>query len=88
MHVHAKDARIDRHLLNDHGVLAYPKLWHTPKIPGLGDVDWGAYFATLTDVGYDGPVCVEVEDRAFEGSLARRRESLIQSNRYLRQFVI
>lgn len=88
VHVHAKDARIDRHHLDDHGVLAFPKLWHTPKIPGLGDVNWGAYFATLTDVGYDGPVCVEVEDRAFEGTLARRRESLNQSQRYLRQYVI
>ena len=41
-HVHAKDARIDRAALDQHGVLAYPKLWHTPKIPGLGDVRWGA----------------------------------------------
>ncbi len=88
VHVHAKDARIDRGPLNDHGVLAYPKLWHTPKLPGLGDVDWGAYVAALTDVGYDGPVCVEVEDRAFEGTLERRKASLVQSHRYLSQFII
>lgn len=88
VHVHAKDARVDRHQLDRHGVLAYPKLWHTPKLPGLGDVDWGAYFAALTDAGYDGPVCVEVEDRAFEGSLERRKDSLVQAARYLRQFVI
>ena len=43
-HVHAKDARIDRRALDQHGVLSYPKLWHTPKIPGLGDVNWGAFF--------------------------------------------
>ncbi len=41
VHAHAKDARIDRKDLDDHGVLAYPKLWHTPKIPGQGDVRWG-----------------------------------------------
>ncbi len=87
-HVHAKDARIDRQALDDHGVLSYPKLWHTPKIPGQGDVDWGAFFGALADAGYDGPVCVEVEDRAFEGSLDRRRESLEISRRFLSQYVI
>ena len=86
-HVHAKDARIDRARLDAHGITAYPNLWHTPKIPGYGDVDWGAYFGALTDAGYDGPVAIEVEDRAFEGSLERRRESLAISGRYLRQFV-
>ncbi|HEV3166236.1 MAG TPA: sugar phosphate isomerase/epimerase family protein [Isosphaeraceae bacterium] len=86
-HVHAKDARIDRQALNDHGVLAYPKLWHTPKIPGMGDVRWGALFGALSDIGYEGPVVIEVEDRAFEGSLERRRESLQISRRYLQQFL-
>jgi sugar phosphate isomerase/epimerase len=87
VHVHAKDARIDRQALADHGVLSYPKLWHTPKLPGQGDVPWGRFFGALADVGYQGPVCVEVEDRAYEGSLARRAESLVLSGRYLRQFI-
>jgi sugar phosphate isomerase/epimerase len=86
-HVHAKDARIDRKALNDHGVLAYPKLWHTPKIPGLGDVCWGAFVGALTDIGYDGPVAIEVEDRAYEGSLEKRKESLVLSRRHLIQFI-
>ncbi|MBX6312976.1 MAG: sugar phosphate isomerase/epimerase [Isosphaeraceae bacterium] len=87
VHVHAKDARIDRAALDAHGVLSYPKLWHTPKIPGQGDVRWGAFFGALADVGYDGPVAVEVEDRAYEGSLEKRKESLVLSQRYLRQFI-
>ena len=86
-HVHAKDARLDRDALNDHGVLSYPKLWHTPKIPGQGDVDWGRFFGKLSDTGYTGDVVVEVEDRAFEGSLEARLESLIISRRYLSQFI-
>ena len=36
--------------------------------------------------GYDGPVCVEVEDRAFEGSIEKRLLSVRQSRMYLRQF--
>jgi sugar phosphate isomerase/epimerase len=58
-----------------------------PKLPGLGDVDWGAFFAALTETGYDGPVCIEVEDRAYERSPADRKRSLRQSKRYLEQFV-
>lgn len=86
-HIHAKDVRVDRHKLNDVGTLAHPNDYHTPKLPGMGDVDWGKFFSTLTDVGYHGPVCVEVEDRAYEGSLERRYASLRQSYTYLRNFV-
>jgi sugar phosphate isomerase/epimerase len=41
----------------------------------------------LGDTGYDGPVCIEVEDRAYEGSLESRKDALRQSARYLRQFM-
>ncbi len=85
-HVHAKDVRLDRHRLNDVGILAHPLEYHTPKLPGLGEVQWGSFFSILADVGYRGPVCVEVEDRAYEGSLEDRKESLRQSYRYLRNF--
>ena len=87
VHVHAKDARVDRRRLNEVGILATPLEYHTPKLPGLGDVDWGRYFSILSDVGYTGPVCVEVEDRTYEGSLADRKRALAQSSRYLRQFI-
>jgi sugar phosphate isomerase/epimerase len=87
VHVHAKDVRVDRDRLNDVGILATPLEYHTPKLPGLGEVDWSAFFAALTDAGYDGPVCVEVEDRAYEGSLADRKRALIQSARFLRNFL-
>jgi sugar phosphate isomerase/epimerase len=87
VHVHAKDVRVDRDRLNDVGILAHPNEYHTPKLPGLGDVDWGAFFAALTDVGYTGPVCVEVEDRAYEGSLERRVASLRQSATFLRNYI-
>lgn len=87
VHVHAKDARVDRDKLNDVGILAHPNEYHAPKLPGLGDVDWGAFFAALTDVGYTGPVCVEVEDRAYEGNLERRVASLRQSATFLRNYL-
>ena len=86
-HVHAKDARVDQGRLDEVGILAAPLQFHTPKLPGLGDVNWGRLFSVLSDVSYEGPVCIEVEDRAYEGSLASRRAALVQSARYLRQFM-
>jgi sugar phosphate isomerase/epimerase len=86
-HVHAKDVRIDCERLDEVGILAHPSEHHTPKLPGMGDVDWGRFFSVLTDVGYCGPVCVEVEDRAYEDSLDSRKTSLVQSHTYLRNFV-
>jgi sugar phosphate isomerase/epimerase len=86
-HMHAKDARVDVERLNQVGVFAHPLEYHTPKLPGLGDVDWGKFFSTLSETGYNGPVCIEVEDRAYEGALDRRKASLQQSGRYLRGFI-
>ena len=86
-HVHAKDARLDRDRLNEVGIMATPNEFHTPKLPGMGDVHWGRFFSMLTDAGYRGPVCVEVEDRASEGSLTARKAALRQSADYLRQFI-
>jgi sugar phosphate isomerase/epimerase len=83
-HVHAKDVRVDRDRLNDVGVLATPLQYHAPKLPGLGDVDWGRFLGVLGDTGYAGPVCVEVEDRSYEGPLASRHAALRQSAAYLR----
>jgi len=87
VHVHAKDVRVDRQKLDDVGILATPLEYHVPKLPGLGDVPWGRFFATLGEIGYRGPVCVEVEDRSYEDSLASRLASLVQSHAFLRTLV-
>ena len=86
-HVHAKDVRVDRAALNDRGVLAHPNEWHAPKLPGLGDLDWGAFFAALGDIRYRGPVVAEVEDRSYEGSPADCELALVQCHDFLRTFV-
>jgi len=86
-HVHIKDAKVLRDQLDDVGILATPLSFHRPKLPGLGDVDWGKFFSALTDIGYKGAACVEVEDRSYEGSLSVRKKSLVQSREYLKQFL-
>lgn len=87
VHVHLKDAQVDRKRLNDVGILATPLEYHTPKLPGRGDVDWPRFLAALREIGYEGPACVEVEDREFEGSLAARREALRESAAFLRKMM-
>ncbi len=86
-HVHIKDAKVHPGQLNDVGIMAAPLEYHSPKLPGLGDVDWKRFFSTLADIGYDGPVVVEVEDRDYEGTLESRKKALIQSRDYIKQFV-
>ncbi|NJN80961.1 MAG: sugar phosphate isomerase/epimerase [Caldilineaceae bacterium] len=86
-HVHAKDVRVDKHRLDEVGIMATPLEFHSPKLPGLGDIDWGQFFSVLGDVGYTGPVCIEVEDRAYEASLESRKASITQSGCYLKNFM-
>ena len=71
--------------LDEVGILATPLEYHTPRIPGRGQIDWPKFLAALKAAGYDGPVCIEVEDRDFEGSLDARKQALRQSGAFLRQ---
>lgn len=87
-HVHYKDIKVYHDKLADVGTMAYPLEYMSPKLPGLGDVDWGKYVSALTDIGYDGYTCIEIEDKAFEGTDQKILDSLRLSYRYMRQFVI
>ncbi len=86
-HIHLKDVKVYKAKLDKVGILAYPLEYHSPKIPGLGDVRWRDFFSALTTVGYKGPVCIEVEDKAFEGSEEDVRAAILTSRSYLRQFL-
>jgi len=67
-HIHAKDLEINREGLYEHGIMSAGIGWQVPRMPGLGDVDWAAFFSALYRVGYNDVICVEHEDRRFEGS--------------------
>ena len=87
-HVHVKDIKLYRDRLDQVGVMGYPLDFMSPKLPGLGDVDWGKYISALTDIGYNGPVCIEVEDKAFESCREDILNSIRLSKRYLDNFII
>ncbi|PTQ83788.1 sugar phosphate isomerase/epimerase [Trichococcus patagoniensis] len=86
-HVHYKDIKVYPEKLADVGIMATPLQYMSPKLPGLGDVDWGKYVSALTDIGYAGYTCIEVEDKAFEKDYAAVKTSVRQSAHYLRNFV-
>ena len=86
-HVHFKDIKLKKGKLAEYGVLAYPLSYMEPKIPGLGDVNWGDFVSELTQVGYEGYACLEIEDYAFEGSKERILDSIRQAKRYMELFV-
>ena len=87
-HVHFKDIKLYPDKLNEVGIMAYPLDFMSPKIPGLGDIDWGKFVSALTDIGYDGFACIEIEDRAFEKNQKDILKSIELSKRYLDRFVI
>lgn len=65
-HAHIKDIKVYPDKVYEYGMLFYPGKWHSPKVPGLGDLDWGKFMSALYDIRYEGPVCIEIEDKAFE----------------------
>ncbi|MDO5516167.1 MAG: sugar phosphate isomerase/epimerase family protein [Clostridium sp.] len=87
-HVHYKDIKVYEDKLADVGTMAAPLEYMSPKIPGLGDVRWDKYVSALTDIGYDGYTCIEVEDKAFEKDLESVKKSIILSAKYLRNYII
>ena len=86
-HIHFKDIKIYQDKLNEYGIFSYPALWHSPKLPGLGGVDFAAFCSALNDIRYTGPACIEVEDKAYEGSIEDVKKGIEQSYRFMRQFI-
>lgn len=86
-HFHFKDIKIYKEKLDEYGRFAYPLKWHSPKLPGLGDIDFGALCSALYDIKYEGCACIEVEDKAFESNDEDVKRSILLSARYLRNFI-
>lgn len=87
-HVHCKDIKLYHDKLNDVGIMATPLSYMSPKLPGLGDVNWGRFISALTDIQYTGNICIEIEDKAFEDSTKAKLDSLALSRRYIRNYII
>jgi sugar phosphate isomerase/epimerase len=86
-HLHAKDVIVHPEKLNEVGIFAFPKEWHTPRIPGFGEIDWAQFVARLYEIGYDGAVCIEVEDGTFGQILEGRKRAVRVAGKVLRTFL-
>jgi sugar phosphate isomerase/epimerase len=86
-HVHAKDLAIDRDGLYERGIMSAGMGWQVPRLPGLGEVPWQAFFAALYRAGYDGVICVEHEDRGWEGSDDLVKRGFLLARDILRPYV-
>lgn len=86
-HVHFKDIKLFEDKLIEFGTMAYPLDYMSPKIPGLGDVNWSKYISALTDIGFDGYGCIEIEDRSFEDTFDKKKKSVMISTKYLKNYI-
>ena len=91
-HVHAKDTEIFDELRYEYGTEQKPLFATAPgfggpfwryTIPGHGVMRWKRAFALLAEAGYQGCVCVELEDRFFNGSEETEKAGLLASRHFL-----
>ena len=86
-HVHFKDIKLLHDKMQDVGIMATPLQFMVPKLPGLGDVNWNKFVSALTDIGFDGPACIEIEDKSFEKTDEKIKQAVAQATRYMKNFV-
>ena len=84
-HTHAKDTLIEKDVLKDVGI--YGHYWHVDRLPGLGDIDWRRYIAALHEINYTGTISIEHEDRNWESTVDKKKEALLFSKKYLKNFM-
>ncbi|MDQ6759875.1 MAG: sugar phosphate isomerase/epimerase, partial [Acidobacteriota bacterium] len=93
--VHLKDTEIRWPALRHAGINPVDRTsWWRYRLPGLGSIDWAAFFTVLQDRGYQGGMSIEHED-ALYGSPNRPGPDFSEdykmgfrmAHRYLRQYV-
>jgi sugar phosphate isomerase/epimerase len=87
LHVQAKDVEIDRNGLYERGTLSGGMGWQIPRLPGLGEADWGRIFAALWRTGYDGDIIIEHEDRDFEKTEDLVKRGFLLARDILRPYI-
>jgi len=82
-HIHLKDAKLFKDKLDRVGIMATPLEYHSPKLPGLGDVDWKKFLNGVRESGYAGPVVIEFEDKMYETCREKIVEGMLKARDYL-----
>jgi sugar phosphate isomerase/epimerase len=92
--VHLKDTEIRWPILRRGGINPVDDAdWWRFRLPGLGSIDWPAFFTVLQDVGYTGAMSVEHEDPLYDppggkGDFTEGcKTGFRMAYRYLKQYV-
>ena len=83
-YVHAKDTEILHDRLAVKGI--YGQGWWRHRLPGWGSVDWVAFFTVLREIGYDGPVGIEMEDPLWSENDDKLRQGILKARVFLAPF--
>ena len=94
-HAHAKDTEIiteGKFRFGMYGRQLDPQPWKSGwwryRIPGLGEIDWNKFIATLQEYGYDHVLSIEHEDPVWEGSEDKIKQGLRLGLKHLARFVL
>jgi sugar phosphate isomerase/epimerase len=79
--------QIDREGLYERGSLSGGIGWQVPRLPGLGEADWGPIFSALYRAGYDGDIIIEHEDRDFEKTDELVKRGFLLARDILRPYI-
>ncbi len=92
--VHLKDTEVRWPVLRHGGIQPVDGArWWRYRLPGLGSIDWAAFFTVLQDKGYTGAMSVEHEDDLYappggQGDFTEdTKTGFRMAHRYLRQYV-
>jgi sugar phosphate isomerase/epimerase len=86
-HIHIKDVKLDKEKLNFYGNLVPPLFYMSPKLPGLGNIDWKKFLDQLEKIEYKGHMILEIEDKAFESSFELTDFGITQSINYIKKLL-
>lgn len=92
VHVHGKDTEVFEDQLYEHGTLqsatfaegrGFGAHYWRYTLPGHGCARWTKLMTQLVDAGYDGSVCIELEDDRYNGSTDGEKRGLTVSRDFL-----
>lgn len=93
-HCHGKDTEILHEDLYEYGTLpptfstkyAHSEGYWRYTIPGLGAIDWGKVATRLDQMGYQGPISIELEDHRYWHTAEREKEGIRKALEHLRLY--
>ncbi|MHB8579253.1 MAG: sugar phosphate isomerase/epimerase family protein [Ignavibacteriaceae bacterium] len=94
-HAHAKDTEIITEGKYQFGLfgsqinpIPWKSGWWRYRMPGLGEINWQKFIATLQENGYDNILSIEHEDPIWEGDEIKIKTGLKLGLKHLSQFVV